>query len=395
MTILVIGGTGTLGRQIVKKTLDEGYLVKCLVRNFRRSVFLKDWGSDLVYGDLSKPSSIPLAFKGVHIVVDSATSRLFSNYNCAKVDGFGRLAILQVSSLAKIKKYIWFTLFLLEGSESKDQPLLLRLNGRIRKMLRGGGLVNFTYIIFECFGFFQGLIKQFAIPILEAEKIWLFSSSTDIETIGLPYIDTRDAATTVVESFDSPVFVGGKVRTLANHVYTDNPDNPEMEGPLEIINLRTPAEIISICELFSGRSADIGLLPVSILRILEKILSFFNGTRNIGQAISLELFYKVEQLRVQKQDIVIAIILDVMVICPEILEDPDILNTVILRTFNGMVHDEDRFRRANTEPIDYVVHERSTLLRLQEYLGEYFVQILKKIRELKYQERKSEQISFV
>jgi uncharacterized protein YbjT (DUF2867 family) len=395
MTILVIGGTGTLGRQIVKKTLDEGYLVKCLVRNFRRSVFLKDWGSDLVYGDLSKPSSIPLAFKGVHIVVDSATSRLFSNYNCAKVDGFGRLAILQVSSLAKIKKYIWFTLFLLEGSESKDQPLLLRLNGRIRKMLREGGSVNFTYIIFECFGFFQGLIKQFAIPILEAEKIWLFSSSTDIETIGLPYIDTRDAATTVVESFDSPVFVGGGVRTLANHVYTDNPDNPEMEGPLEIINLRTPAEIISICESLSGKSADIGLLPVSILRILEKILSFFNGTRNIGQAISLELFYKVEQLRVQKQDIVTATTLDLMVTCPETLEDPDILNTVILRTFNGMVHDEDRFRRANTEPIDYVVHERSTLLRLQEYLGEYFVQILKKIRELKYQERKSEQISFL
>jgi hypothetical protein len=230
---------------------------------------------------------------------------------------------------------------------------------------------------------------------LEAEKIWLFSSAADIETIGLPYIDTRDAATTVVESFDSPVFVGGGVRTLANHVYTDNPDNPEMEGPLEIINLRTPAEIISICESLSGKSADIGLLPVSILRILEKILSFFNGTRNIGQAISLELFYKVEQLRVQKQDIVTAITLDPTVTCPEILEDPDILNTVILRTFNGMVHDEDRFRRANTEPIDYVVHERSTLLRLQEYLGEYFVQILKKIRELKYQERKSEQISFL
>ena len=132
-SILVVGATGTLGRQIVRRALDEGYDVRCLVRPRQNPAdFLREWGATVVQvrintvvmryaiafccikqdgvdisvlsndrpttypirqGDLTDITSIPATLVGVNTIIDCATAR--PEENTQKVDWDGKVALIQ------------------------------------------------------------------------------------------------------------------------------------------------------------------------------------------------------------------------------------------------------------------------------------------------------------
>jgi len=255
MSLLIIGGTGTLGRQIVKKALDEGYQVKCLVRNLRRSVFLKDWGAELVYGDLALPETIPPTLKGVRVIIDASTVRPTDDYNAEKVDWLGKLALLESAKIANVKSFIFFSFL---GANKNSTIPLLDLKLRFMQELKESGLQS---TVFHCAGFFQGLIEQYALPTLEKQTIWLLNNIAPT-----PYIDTQDAAQIVIASLNS----SGK---------------GQVNYPLIGKQAWSPEEIIQLCERLSGQKAQVSYLPGFVINSLKTILRSLEFTWNIADRL--------------------------------------------------------------------------------------------------------------
>lgn len=274
MALLVVGSTGTLGRQIVRQALNEGFQVKCLVRNFRKAAFLKEWGAELVYGDLLLPESIPLALLGVSGIIDCSTSRPDDLSNIKLVDLKSKYILIESAIKANIQRYVFFSI--VNGCNYKNVPLVA-LKLMIESRLRSSGL---NYTVFYLNGFFQGLIPQYAVSILDQKSIWITSEMSSI-----CYINTQDVAKIVTQSLSIKQFDKKFLPIVGNQKWTS----------LDIINL---------CERISGRSAKTKKIPIYLLKFLKNFLKFFQWSLNISDRLAfIELLSSDYNINVDMREI--------------------------------------------------------------------------------------------
>ena len=256
MSLLIIGGTGTLGRQIVLQALTKGYQVRCLVRNFRKASFLKEWGVELVYGDLTKPETLPPCLKGITAIIDASASRPSELDSLQKVDWEGKIYLIEAAQSANIQRFVFFSA---QNVEQFRNIPLLKLKYGIESKLKKSQI---PYTIFRLTGFYQGLIEQYAIPILENLPIWVTK-----ENMYVSYMDTQDIAKFCLRSLQLP--------NTKNQVFL-------------LIGLKgwVSTEIINLCEQLGGQSAKVQRIPSFLLKFVSGFFGFFEWGENISDRLA-------------------------------------------------------------------------------------------------------------
>jgi len=310
MSLLIIGGTGTLGRQIVLQALTKGYQVRCLVRNFRKASFLKEWGVELVYGDLQRPETIPPCLKGITAVIDASTSRANETESLKPIDWDGKLCLIEAAKAANIKRFIFFSA---QNVEQFENISFMKLKNGIETKLKQSEI---PYTIFRLTGFYQGLIEQYAIPILENFPIWVTNENTYIS-----YMDSQDIAKFCLRSLQIP--------QTKNQTFF-------LSGSKGWVS----TEIINLCEQLAGQTAKVQRVPLFVLKFVRSFFGFFEW----GQSISDRLAFV------------------------------EILNT------------ENNFSKSTSDLYKIFKIDPSEIIQLDDYFLEYFIRLLKRLRDINFED---------
>ncbi len=230
--------------------------MRCLVRSLKKAAFLKEWGAELVTGNICDPESLPPALEGVTAIIDAATARATDSLSIRQVDWDGKENLIRAAKTAGIDRYIFFSIL---DAEKFPKVPLMEIKACTEKLLAESGL---NYTILRPSGFLQGLIGQYAIPILEGQAVWVMG-----DTSAIAYMDTQDVAKFAVQALKVP-------------------ETEKQSFPVVGSRAWGAYEIIRLCERMSGKQAKVSRMPIGLLRAFTRFARFFQWTWNIADRLS-------------------------------------------------------------------------------------------------------------
>jgi uncharacterized protein YbjT (DUF2867 family) len=256
MKVLVVGGTGTLGRQIVRRALDEGHEVRCMVRSPRKASFLTEWGCELTRGDLLEPGSLDYALEGQQALIDAATARATDAGSAYTIDWDGKQNLFAAARRAQVNRVVFVSL--LAAAQHPSVPLM-DIKACTEQWLAASDL---DYTILQGVAFMQGLISQFAIPVLESQTVWVSGSPTP-----LAYMNTQDMARFAVAALSRAETVRRSFPVVGPRAWTTG-------------------EITQLCERFTGKDARVVRVPPALIKGMCSLANFFEPTVNIAERLA-------------------------------------------------------------------------------------------------------------
>jgi NADH dehydrogenase len=186
--ILVVGGTGNLGRRLVPSLVARGLRVRVLTRDRARASGLPA-GIETCVGDLRREADLAAALTGCTGVVSAAHG--FAGEGGTSPEAIDRDANLTLLRLARVAGVERFVLVSVVGARSDHPMSLFRAKHAAEEALRASGL---RFTIVRSTAFMETWISVVGAP-LESGKALVFGKGEN----PINFVSARDVAALIAE----------------------------------------------------------------------------------------------------------------------------------------------------------------------------------------------------
>jgi uncharacterized protein YbjT (DUF2867 family) len=199
--VVVVGGTGMLGGQVVTALLARGKRVRALVRPTSDSARLSGAGVEIVQGDMMDSASLLRAMDGADAVVSTAAGYTrHSKGDTPEIDKTGNRNLADAASRAGIRRFVLTSILTCDQTPQVPHFWHKKLTeDRLEEL-------GVPFVSLRPGGFLDQITRMGGDPFAKRRFLWAGSP-----TILLTYVLTSDVAGYLADAVDAPGVDGQRI----------------------------------------------------------------------------------------------------------------------------------------------------------------------------------------
>jgi uncharacterized protein YbjT (DUF2867 family) len=199
--VLVIGGTGMLGGQVVSELLVRGKRVRALVRPTSDAKRLESDGVEIARGDMMDPASLLQAMDGADAVVSTAAGYTrHSKGDTDEIDIIGNQNLADAARRAGVNRFVLTSILTCDQTPQVPHFWHKKLaEDRLEEL-------GVPFVALRPGGFLDTITQMGGDPFTKRRLMWFGSS-----TIPLTFVLTRDLAGYLADAVDAPGVDGQRI----------------------------------------------------------------------------------------------------------------------------------------------------------------------------------------
>ena len=199
--VVVVGGTGMLGGQVVTELLSRGKPVRAVVRPTSDATRLEQAGVEIARGDMMDPASLLLAMDGADAVISTAAGYTrHTKSDTDEIDKIGNRNLAEAASRAGVRRFVLTSILTCDQTPQVPHFWHKKLaEDRLEEL-------GVPFVALRPGAFLDMITRMGSDPFTKGRLMWFGSP-----TIPLTFVLTQDLAGYLADAVDAPDVDGQRI----------------------------------------------------------------------------------------------------------------------------------------------------------------------------------------